>query len=80
VANRLESAGASVRHDGGEFASKPAKRLSKVSLSSDAKCNTPADLISARLFKTLGSVAMQSYSHLSEDESDQIGILRAAGQ
>jgi IS30 family transposase len=40
----------------------------------------PADLISASLFKTLRSVAMQSYSHLSEDERDQIGILRAAGQ
>src|SRR3984957_7485578 len=49
-------------------------------LSSDAKCNTPADLISARLFKTLRSVAMRSYSHLSEDERDQIGVLRAAGR
>src|SRR5208337_2445531 len=48
-------------------------------LSSDAKCNTPADLISARLFKTLRSVAMRSYSHLSDDERDQVGILRAAG-
>src|SRR6516164_5590355 len=34
----------------------------------------PADLISARLFKTLRSVAMRSYSHLSEDERDQIGV------
>src|SRR6516165_7725964 len=50
------------------------------SLSSVAKCNTPADLISARLFKTLRSVAMRSYSHLSEDERDQIGVLRAAGR
>ena len=49
-------------------------------LSSDAKCNTPADLILARLFKTLRSVAMRSYSHLSEDERDQIGVLRAAGR
>ena len=49
-------------------------------LSSDAKCNTPPDLISARLFKTLRSVAMRSYSHLSEDERDQIGVLRAAGR
>src|SRR5271157_6505125 len=49
-------------------------------LSSDAKCNTPADLVSARLFKTLRSVAMRSYSHLSDDERDQIGILRAAGR
>src|ERR1700733_10907669 len=39
----------------------------------------PADLISARLFKTLRSVAMRSYSHLSEDERDQIGVLRACG-
>src|SRR5271167_705384 len=49
-------------------------------LSSNAKCNTPADLISARLFKTLRSVAMRSYSHLSEDERDQIGVLRAGGR
>src|SRR5258708_32801747 len=40
----------------------------------------PADLISARLFKTLRSVAMRSYSHLSEDEREQIGVLRAAGR
>ena len=33
---------------------------------SDAKCNTPADLISARLFRTLRSVAMQFYSHRAE--------------
>jgi len=38
------------------------------SLGSDAKCNAPADLISARLFRTLRSVAMQFYSHLSDDE------------
>src|SRR4029077_19138037 len=50
-------------------------------LSSDAKCNTPrADWISSRLFKTLRSVAMRPYSHLSEDERDQIGVLRAAGR
>ena len=55
-------------------------RLRERCLSSDAKCNTPADLISARLFKTLRSVAMRSYSHLSEDERDQIGVLRAAGR
>jgi hypothetical protein len=48
-------------------------------LSSDAKCNTPADLISARLFRTLRSVAMRLYSHL-DDERDQIAILRAAGR
>src|SRR6516225_8088850 len=39
----------------------------------------PADLISARLFRTLRSVAMRFYSHLS-DERDQIAILRAAGR
>src|SRR5271166_7174740 len=51
-----------------------------VSLSSDAKCNTPADLISARLFRTLRSVAVRYYSHLSDDERDQVAILRAAGR
>jgi hypothetical protein len=40
----------------------------------------PADLISARLFRTLRSVAMQFHSHLSDDERDQIAILRAAGR
>jgi hypothetical protein len=54
------------------------RRLS--ALSSNAKRITPADLISARLFKTLRSVAMRSYSHLSEDERDQIGVLRTAGR
>ena len=40
----------------------------------------PADLISARLFRTLRSVAMQFYSHLSDDDRDQIAILgRARG-
>jgi hypothetical protein len=33
----------------------------KRTLSSDARCNTPADLISAWLVKTLGSVAMPAY-------------------
>ena len=40
----------------------------------------PADLISARLFRTLRSVAMRFYSHLSDDERDQIAILWAAGR
>jgi len=57
-----------------------ANRPVRTVLSSDAKCNTPADLISARLFRTLRSVAMQLYSHLSDDERDQIGVLRAAGR
>src|SRR5437588_2042055 len=49
-------------------------------LSSDARCNTPADLISARLIKTLGSVAMPAYSHLLDEERDQIAVMRAAGR
>jgi hypothetical protein len=49
-------------------------------LSSDAKCNTPRRFDIGKLFKTLRSVAMRSYAHLSEDERDQIGVLRAAGR
>ena len=49
-------------------------------LSSDARCNTPADLISAWLIKTLGSVAMPAYSHLLDEERDQIAVMRAAGR
>src|SRR5437660_12539940 len=49
-------------------------------LSSDARCNTPADLISARLIKTLGSVARPAYSHLLDEERDQIAVMRAAGR
>src|SRR6185295_3617717 len=48
-------------------------------LSSDAKRNTPADLLSAWLIKTLGSVAMPGYSHLLDEERDQIAALKAAG-
>src|SRR5437868_11788513 len=40
----------------------------------------PADLISARLIRTLRSVAMRSYAHLSTEERDQLGIWRAAGR
>ena len=40
----------------------------------------PADLISAWLIKTIGSVAMRPYFHLSDAERDQIAVLRAAGQ
>jgi transposase, IS30 family len=32
------------------------------------------------LIKTLGSVAMRCYSHLSDDEREQIGLLKALGQ
>src|SRR6185295_18224288 len=48
-------------------------------LSSAAKRNTPADLLSAWLIKTLGSVAMPGYSHLLDEERDQIASLKAAG-
>src|SRR5580700_3268539 len=48
-------------------------------LSSETKCNTPADLIIGRLIKTLGSVAMGCYSHLSDDEREQIGLAKALG-
>src|SRR5208282_4382333 len=40
----------------------------------------PADLISAWLIKTLGSVAMPAYSHLLDEERDQIAVMRAAGR
>src|SRR5258705_12022656 len=40
----------------------------------------PADLISARLIKTLGSVAMPAYSHLLDEERDQIAVMSAAGR
>src|SRR5208282_1886449 len=39
-----------------------------------------ADLISAWLIKTLGSVAMPAYSHLLDEERDQIAVMRAAGR
>jgi IS30 family transposase len=32
-----------------------------------------------RLMKTLGSVAMRGYSHLSDDEREQIGLAKALG-
>jgi hypothetical protein len=31
------------------------------------------------LIKTLGSVAMRCYSHLSDDEREQIGLAKALG-
>src|SRR5215212_872184 len=40
---------------------------------------SPADLLSAWLIKTFGSVAMAGYSHLLDDERDQIAALKAAG-
>jgi hypothetical protein len=42
-------------------------------LSSEPKCNTPADLI-------IGTVdQVRCYSHLSDDEREQIGLAKAVG-
>ena len=49
-------------------------------LSSDARCTPPAELISAWLIKTLGSAAKPAYSHLLDEERDQIAVMRAAGR
>jgi hypothetical protein len=46
-------------------------------LSSDARCNIPRRFGIGRLIKTLGSVGMRCYSHLSDDEREQIGLLKA---
>src|SRR3954453_8282139 len=40
----------------------------------------PADLLSAGLIKTFGSVAMPGYSHLLDEDRDQIAALKAAGR
>src|SRR3954452_8932846 len=40
----------------------------------------PADLLSAWLIKTFGSVAMPGYSHLLDEERDHIAALKAAGR
>src|SRR4029078_8696547 len=40
----------------------------------------PADLLSPWLIKTFGSVGMPGYSHLLDDERDQIAALKAAGR
>jgi hypothetical protein len=45
-------------------------------LSSDARCNTPCRF---DLIKILGTVAMPAYSHLLDEERDQIASMRAAG-
>ena len=52
----------------------------EASLSSNAKCNTPRRFDIGKVVQDLRSVAMRSYAHLSEDERDQIGVLRAAGR
>src|SRR3954447_24289559 len=53
----------------------------KDGLSSDAKRTPPlADLLSGWLIKTVGSVAMPGYSHLLDEERDQITALKAAGR
>ena len=46
-------------------------------LSSDARCNTPRFGIGR--IETSGSVAMRGYSHLSDDEREQIGLLKVLG-
>jgi hypothetical protein len=46
-------------------------------VSSDARSNTPRRFGIGRLIKTLGSVAMRCYSHLSDDEREQIGLLKS---
>src|SRR5271165_4866605 len=48
------------------------------SLSSDARCNTPGRFGIGRI-ETSGSVAMRGYSHLSDDEREQIGLLKVLG-
>ena len=47
-------------------------------LSSDARCNTPGRFGIGRI-ETSGSVAMRGYSHLSDDEREQIGLLKVLG-
>ena len=48
-------------------------------LSSDARCNTPRRFAIGRLIETSGSVAMRGYSHLSDEEREQIGLLKVLG-
>ena len=52
--------------------------LSDGPLSSDARCNTPRRFGIGRI-ETSGSVAMRGYSHLSDDEREQIGLLKVLG-
>ena len=53
-------------------------RLAEGCLSSDARCNTPRRFGIGRI-ETSGSVAMRGYSHLSDDEREQIGLLKVLG-
>ena len=48
-------------------------------LSSDARCNTPPSRFGIGRIETSGSVAMRGYSHLSDDEREQIGLLKVLG-
>jgi hypothetical protein len=48
-------------------------------LSSETKCKAPSRFDIGRLIKTLGGVAMRCYSHLSDDEREQIGLAKALG-
>ena len=56
----------------------PPMIANKSSLSSDARCNTPRRFGIGRI-ETSGSVAMRGYSHLSDDEREQIGLLKVLG-
>ena len=47
-------------------------------LSSDARCKIPRRFGIGRI-ETSGSVAMRGYSHLSDDEREQIGLLKVLG-
>ena len=48
-------------------------------VSSDARCNTPPSRFGIGRIETSGSVAMRGYSHLSDDEREQIGLLKVLG-
>ena len=49
-------------------------------LSSDAKCDTPRRFDVGKVVQDLKECCHAIYSHLSGDERDQIGVLRAAGR
>ena len=56
----------------------PESAIGAARLSSDARCNTPRRFGIGRI-ETSGSVAMRGYSHLSDDEREQIGLLKVLG-
>ena len=69
TSNPIESVFATVRHR---------TVRTKGALSSDARRNTPRRFGIGRI-ETSGSVAMRGYSHLSDDEREQIGLLKVLG-